>query len=54
MDIPEWLYEKSGKAGQWYAGGYGKGFAPDYNNPTIISCHEQAVKALGEHLGQDG
>ena len=20
MDIPEWLYEKSGKAGQWYAG----------------------------------
>ena len=54
MDIPEWLYEKSGKAGQWYAGGYGKGFAPDYNNPTIISCHEQAVKALGEHLGKDG
>ena len=54
MDIPEWLYEKSGKAGQWYAGGYGKGFAPDYNNPTIISCHEQAVKALGEHFGQDG
>ena len=54
MDIPEWLYEKSGKAGKWYDGEYGKGFAPDYNNPTIISCHEQAVKALGEHFGQDG
>ena len=54
MDIPEWLYEKSRKAGKWYDGEYGKGFAPDYNNPTIISCHEQAVKALGEHFGQDG
>ena len=54
MDIPEWLYEKSGKAGKWYDGEYGKGFAPDYNSPTIISCHEQAVKALGEHFGQDG
>ena len=54
MDIPEWLYEKSGKAGKWYDGEYGKGFALDYNNPTIIFCHEQAVKALGEHFGQDG
>ena len=54
MDIPEWLYEKSGEAGRWYDGEDGKGFAPDYNNPTIISCHEQAVKALGEHFGQDG
>ena len=54
MDIPEWLYEKSGKAGKWYDGEYGKGFAPDYNNPTIISCHEQAVRAIGEHFGQDG
>lgn len=54
MDIPEWLYEKSGEAGKWYDGEYGKGFAPDYNNLTIISCHEQAVKALGEHFGQDG
>ena len=54
MDIPEWLYEKSGKAGKWYDGEYGKGFAPDYENSTIISCHEQAVKALGKRFGQDG
>ena len=54
MDIPEWLYEKSGKAGKWYDGEYGKGFAPDYNNPTIISCHKKAVRAIGEHFGQDG
>lgn len=54
MDIPEWLYEKSGEAGTWYDGDYGKGFAPDYNNETFIFCHTQAVKALGEYLGQDG
>lgn len=54
MDIPEWLYEKSGKAGKWYDGEYGKGFAPDYNSPTIISCHKKAVRAIGEHFGQDG
>ena len=54
MDIPEWLYEKSGKAGKWYDGEYGKGFAPDYNSPTIISCHRKAVRAIGEHFGQDG
>ena len=54
MDIPEWLYEKSGKAGKWYDGEYGKGFAPDYNNPTIISCHKKVVRAIGEHFGQDG
>ena len=54
MDIPEWLYEKSGKAGKWYDGEYGKGFASDYNNPTIISCHKKAVRAIGEHFGQDG
>lgn len=54
MDIPEWLYEKSGKAGKWYDGEYGKGFALDYNNPTIISCHRKAVRAIGEHFGQDG
>ena len=54
MDIPEWLYEKSGKAGKWYDGEYGKGFAPDYNSPTIISCHRKVVRAIGEHFGQDG
>ena len=54
MDIPEWLYEKSGEAGRWYDGEDGKGFAPDYNSPTIISCHKKAVRAIGEHFGQDG
>lgn len=54
MDIPEWLYEKSGRVGKWYDCAYGKGFAPDYRNPVIISCHERAIQALGRHFGQDG
>ena len=54
MDIPEWLYEKTNHAGTWYDVAFGKGFAPDYNQEAFIACHEKAVKALGEHLGQDG
>lgn len=54
MDIPEWLYEKTNHAGTWYDVSFGKGFAPDYNNEIFISCHQKAVEAMGEHLGQDG
>ena len=53
MDIPEWLYEKTGYAGAWYDTALGKGFAPDYNNETLLTYHTKAVKALGEHFGQD-
>ena len=54
MDIPEWLYENTDHAGSWYDVSFGKGFAPDYNNETFISCHKKAVEAMGEHFGQDG
>lgn len=54
MDIPKWLYEKTGEAGTWYDGEYGKGFAPDYNNAELIACHAKAVEALGTHFGTDG
>lgn len=53
MDIPEWLYEKTDHVGTWYDTALGKGFAPDYNNEVLITYHEKAVKALGEHFGQD-
>lgn len=53
MDIPEWLYEKIGYVGAWYDTALGKGFAPDYNNETLLAYHTKAVKALGEHFGQD-
>ena len=46
MDIPEWLYEKSGHAGTWYDMELGKGFAPDYNNEQIIQHYIKAIKKL--------
>ena len=54
MDIPKWLYEKTGEDGTWYDGEYGKGYSPDYNNEIFIEEHERAIKALGEHFGKDG
>lgn len=54
MDIPKWLYEKTGGDGTWYEGAYGKGFAPDYNNELLIRYHSRAVQVMGEHLGKDG
>ncbi|MDO5408031.1 MAG: DUF4832 domain-containing protein [Eubacteriales bacterium] len=54
MDIPDWLYEKTGEQGDWYDMEYGCGFSPDYSNATLIRYHEKAVRAMGEKLGQDG
>lgn len=54
MDIPKWLYEKTGRDGTWYEGAYGKGFAPDYNNELLIRYHSRAVQVMGEHLEKDG
>ena len=39
--------------GDWYDNDYGKGFAPDYSNTTMIRRHTQAVKAMGERWGSD-
>lgn len=52
MDIPDWLYEKTGD-GTFYDMDYGKGYSPDFGNGTFISYHERAVRALGEEYGQD-
>lgn len=52
MDIPDWLYEKTGD-GVFYDTSYGKGYSPDYTNETFIEYHEKAVKALGERYGRD-
>lgn len=54
MDIPDWLYEKTGGSGTWYDMEYGRGFAPDYSDETLIKYHRRAVKALGAYFGGDG
>jgi hypothetical protein len=53
MDIPDWLYEETGKDGDWYDTEYGKGYSPNYNNEIFISTHKQAVEALGARYGKD-
>lgn len=52
MDIPDWLYEKTGD-GVMYDHSYGKGYAPDYENLVFMEAHEKAIEALGETFGQD-
>lgn len=53
MDIPQWLYDETGKDGIWYDIEYGKGYAPNYNNPVFIERNKQAIEALGRKYGQD-
>ncbi len=52
MDIPDWLYEKTGD-GTFYDCSYGKGYSPNYRNKTFIEYHAKAIAALGEYFGQD-
>jgi hypothetical protein len=52
MDIPDWLYEKTGD-GTSYDTEYGKGYSPNYNNLEFIRAHESAIQALGDAFGQD-
>lgn len=52
MDIPDWLYEKTGD-GTFYDCSYGKGYSPDYTNQTFIAYHKKAIEALGAEYGQD-
>jgi len=52
MDIPEWLYEKTGD-GVFYSGDYGEGYAPEYANEVFREYHEKAIRALAEYCNQD-
>lgn len=52
-DIPNWLYEKTGKDGEAYNVSYGRGYSPDYSNPELIKAHAKAIAALGERYGKD-
>lgn len=54
MDIPDWLFEKINEDGEFYDNQYGKGFSPNYSNPTLIKYHQIAINALGNRYGKDG
>lgn len=52
MDIPKWLYEKTGD-GTFYDVDYGKGYSPNYENETLIECHRKLIEAFGERYDND-
>ena len=54
MDIPEWLFEKTGGDGQWYDNDYGKGYAPNYGNPVFREEHGRMLQAVGDYYRDDG
>ena len=51
-DIPDWLYAQTGD-GKAYSNSYGKGYAPNYENETLIAAHARLIAALGERYGND-
>lgn len=53
MDIPDWLYERTGD-GTWYDTSYGRGYSPDYNNADFLAAHQRAIAALAAYFDQDG
>lgn len=53
IDIPDWLFEKTGGDGTFYDNEYGRGFIPDYANSNFMYYHHRAIKILGEHYGGD-
>ena len=52
-DIPDWLYNATDKDGKAYAVSYGRGYAPNYENPIFIEAHAKAIAALGKRYGKD-
>lgn len=53
LDIPDWLYEKIEGDGDRYSTSYGKGFSPNYANPTLITAHSRTIQAIAERYDGD-
>ena len=52
-DIPSWLKEEMTDPGDPYNGSYGKGFSPNYSDPTLRTAYQKAVEAMGKRWGSD-
>lgn len=53
LDIPDWLYEKTNRDGDFYISTYGGGFSPNYSNPVLIEYHRRVIAALGHRYNQN-
>lgn len=49
MDIPQWLYDLTAD-GDFYDISYGKGYSPNYSNQVFLTCHREAIAALGQYF----
>lgn len=53
MDIPNWVYEATNLRGTEYDIAWGKGFSPDYFNPTLIALHQELIEKLATRYNDD-
>lgn len=53
MDIPQWLYDKTGGGTFYQYDSSHAGYSPDYADPVFIAAHEKAIAALGAYFGND-
>ena len=53
MDIPEWLWEKTGD-GATYDLPTGRGYAPDYSNLTLQTAHLRLLQAIAQRWAESG
>lgn len=52
MDIPQWLYDRTGD-GVFYDMEYGRGYCPNYENAVFLERHRAAVQALAGYCNRD-
>ena len=52
-DLPDWLMEKIGFDGDYYATEYGMGFSPNYSNPILIDRHNKLIEAIADRFEED-
>ncbi|WP_438348662.1 DUF4832 domain-containing protein [Paenibacillus sp. FA6] len=53
MDIPDWVHELTNQQGTEYDITWGKGFSPDYFNPTLITLHQELIEKLADRYNDD-
>ena len=53
MDIPQWLYDKTGDGTFYSADDSHKGYSPDYDNPVFIEAHRKVIAALADYFSDD-
>ena len=54
VDLPDWLYEATGSAGEAYEFDGRYGFSPDYASYALREAHREALEHIGDRYDGDG